>query len=151
MKVEWISLILSLSAIILSFINYRHRVKPSIKIVAVMTGFHEDIIVIEMERLKHSYHFYSVKTACMEECMIIDYGQGVYSPRIPHNIPPKKQEDLGYWINPKSSSDDESCLFWFAVSKTERNRWLRLKFKSVSFPYKSSCLIPIIEEEVLIV
>uniref|UniRef100_UPI00131B5A28 hypothetical protein n=1 Tax=Neisseria wadsworthii TaxID=607711 RepID=UPI00131B5A28 len=54
MKIEWISLILSLSAIILSFINYRHRVKPSIKIVAVITGFHEDIIVIEMERLVNS-------------------------------------------------------------------------------------------------
>ncbi|OSI21689.1 hypothetical protein [Neisseria dumasiana] len=151
MNIEWISLILSLSAIVLSFINYRHRVKPSIRIVSVTKGFHEDIIVIEMERLKHGYHFYSVKTACMEKCTIIDYGQGIYSPRIPVNLLPKKKENLGYWINPKSSSDDESCLFWFTVSKTNRDRWLRLKFKSVSFPYKSSCSIPIIEEEVLIV
>lgn len=151
MKPEWISLILSIGAVVLSYVHYRHQVKPSVKIISVINNSDSDVIVIELERLKHGYHFHKLETICMGKCTIVDYGQGSYTPTIPTILQPKRVESLHYWINPKSASKESSCLFWFSVSKNEHDRWLRLKFKNISFPYKSSCVIPIISNDISII
>lgn len=151
MKPEWISLVLSIGAVVLSYVHYRHQVKPSVKIISVINHPDSDVIFIELERLKHGYHFYKLETICMAKCMIIDYGQGSYIPTLPSILETKRAESLHYWINPKSTSGESSCLFWFSVSKSEYDRWLRLKFKNISFPYKSSCVIPIVSNDISVI
>lgn len=153
MKLEWISLIFSAIALTLSYINYLHQIKPSIKIVSVenISGY-MDVITIEVERLKHGYHLYSAETICKEKSHFIDYGYGNYILGIPRYLAaPSRIVKLNYWINPETPSDYSHSLFWFAVAQTDHSRKLKLKFRSISFPYRANCTIPIIDSDTSII
>ncbi|OSI10933.1 hypothetical protein [Neisseria zoodegmatis] len=150
MKPEWISLILSIFAVMFTYVGYRHQVKPSIKIIAVISGNDADTVVIELKRLKHGYHFYRAETISPETCLIYDYGEGNYTPHIPLHLIHSRMLELNYWINPESDRSG-ACRFWFTVSKNDKGRSLRLCFKNALFPYKSSSVIPIGSEGLTVI
>ncbi|WII91874.1 hypothetical protein [Kingella negevensis] len=139
-----LALIVSIIALILSIIPYRHKIKPQIKVKLLTDNEFYDIALIEIQRQKHGFLFYHAKIIGIEDYRFFAYGTGLYDENYRFPKTPTRTIHLDYWLNPNFSDETPTVHFWFALSKSKQEkRFIRCKFRSICFPYWSSCLIPI--------
>lgn len=141
-----LALIVSIITAIVSNIQYRHQIKPKIKVKLLTNNDFYDIALLEIKRQEYGFLFYQVKIIGIEKYQFFAYGKNLYDKNqcfIKTQILGRKI-NLDYWLNPIFADETSAVQFWFALSKSsQEKRFIRCKFRSIRFPYWSSCLIPI--------
>ncbi|MDK4688255.1 hypothetical protein [Kingella negevensis] len=138
-----LALFVSIIATIVSIIQYRHQIKPKIKVKLLINNDFYDIVCLEIQRQDHGFLFYQAKIIGIENHRFFAYGTGLYDESYRFSEILDRTIHLDYWLNPNFADETPTIHFWFALSKSKQKRFIRCKFRSIRFPYWSSCLIPI--------
>ncbi len=139
-----LALFVSIIATIVSIIQYRHQIKPKIRVKLLTNNEFYDVALIEIQRQEHGFLFYQAKIIGTENYQFFAYGTGVYDDNHRFTETLNRTIHLDYWLNPAFVDETPTVQFWFALSKSSNEkRFIRCKFRSIRFPYWSSCLIPI--------
>lgn len=139
-----LALIVSIIATIVSIIQYRHQIKPKIKVKLLTNNDCYDIACLEIQRQDHGFLFYQAKIIGTENYQFFAYRTGPYDKNYRFSEIWERTIHLDYWLNPNFADETPTVQFWFALSKSKREkRFIRCKFRSIRFPYWSSCLVPI--------
>ena len=131
--ISFFGLIIAIAAVILTVIQSRNAIRPSLKITKVQNNGGNTVIEIELSRMPFCYRIRSVSTLGWMPPKILDYGVGCYDPNTPQH------------------SASASCRFWFVIAPSKQHIWLRIIFFSISFPWRSSYEIPAFNQDSTIV
>lgn len=135
---------------ILTVIQSRNAIRPSLKITKVQNNGCNTVIEIELGRMPFCYRIRSVSTLGWMPPKILDYGMGCYDPNTPQHPVPSRKVKPAYWINADLTAS-ASCRFWFVIAPSKQHIWLRITFFSISFPWRSSYEIPTFNQDSTIV
>ena len=148
--ISFFGLIIAIAAVILTVIQSRNAIRPSLKITKVQNNGCNTVIEIELGRMPFCYRIRSVSTLGWMPPKILDYGMGCYDPNTSQHPVPSRKVKPAYWINADSAAS-ASCRFWFVIAPSEQHIWLRITFFSISFPWRSSYEIPTFNQDSTIV
>ena len=142
-----IPMLLPLVGLIFSYVHYRHQIKPQIRLRLIGKTENYLIVAFEIKRQTFGFKFYEAKIICADDVFFWGYGKGDFAVNEPLNSCYKRKLQLTYWLNPNLVDEQSSTTFWFASSKTHENCFICVKFRSMAFPYWSSVLTPIVQND----
>lgn len=137
------SLIMSIVAVVFTYLQIRNHIRPQVKIKAIYSDGNNNIVEIELRRLPQCYRLTSVRIIGTPTRKILDYGFGEFEQRIPQ-LQYNQKIQLNYCINADFSEHPASVFMWFRIEKTD-NHHLELRFINVLAPYFTGYQIPIIQ------